>query len=77
MVTIEQATVYRGGGRRWFSLNAACRAEAKAIMKRKCECDYVDHENYGRQELPCSLHHPDRYSKIVRRLARLVKASYK
>jgi hypothetical protein len=34
-VTKETATVYRGGGRRWFSLRSAVRAEAISIIKRK------------------------------------------
>jgi hypothetical protein len=70
-VIAETATVYRGGGRRWFSVKAACRAEARARLKVDCECDYVDHEGYGREHLHCSRHDPDRYPKIVRRLTRL------
>jgi hypothetical protein len=71
-VTSESAKVYRGGGRRWFTLRAACRAEARAKMKARCECDYCDHPEMPgcpREDLPCSLHEPDRYPKIVRRLA--------
>jgi len=37
-VKSENATVYRGGGRRWFTKYAAERAEAKAIINRRCEC---------------------------------------
>ena len=76
-VTIETATVYRGGGRRWFTQAAACRAEARARLKVDCGCDYIDHEGYGRQYLPCALHHPDRYPKIVRRLTRIYIAAAK
>lgn len=35
MVTKEIATVYYGGGRRWFTLDAACRAEAFRSLKRR------------------------------------------
>lgn len=73
MVTTEQATVYRGGGRRWFSLESACRAEARAIIRKKCDCDTADDDIYGTIHLTCNLHKPERYPKIVRRLARLVK----
>ena len=29
------ARIYYGGGRRWFSLKAACRAEAKTLIKAR------------------------------------------
>ena len=67
-VTTEPATVFRGGGRRWFTLRAACRAEAAALFKKHCDCDYCDHEGFGREHLPCRLHHPDRYPLIIKRL---------
>ncbi|WP_457967681.1 hypothetical protein M1D68_16080 [Pseudomonas sp. R4-84] len=67
-VTTEQAEVFRGGGRRWFSLRAACRAEAAALLRKHCDCDYCDHEGWGREHLPCRLHHPDRYPRIIKRL---------
>jgi hypothetical protein len=35
MVTREIATVFYGGGRRWFTLDAACRAEAFRSLKRR------------------------------------------
>ncbi len=46
-VTIENAAVFRGGGRRWFTLRAACKAEARALLNKHCECDYCDHEMWG------------------------------
>lgn len=73
--TVEQATVYRGGGRRWLTRKAACKAEARAKIKTRCECDYCDHGLMGREHLTCSLHHPDRYPKILRRLARMYEAA--
>lgn len=38
-VTEQQATVYYGRGRRWFTLRAACRAEAWATVVRDWELD--------------------------------------
>lgn len=38
-VTISTATVYFGGRRRWFSLDAACRAEAKQRFKKDEDSD--------------------------------------
>lgn len=37
-VWTEDAIVFRGGGRRWFTRKAAERAEARAAIKRRCEC---------------------------------------
>ena len=34
-VRSESATVYRGGGGRYLTLNAACRAEARAKVKQR------------------------------------------
>jgi hypothetical protein len=67
-VTPEPATVFRGGGRRWFTLRAACRAEARELLKKHCDCDYCDHEGWGREHLPCRLHDSDRYPRIIKRL---------
>jgi hypothetical protein len=36
LVQAEMAVVYRGGGRRFLTLKAACRAEAKRAIR--CEC---------------------------------------
>lgn len=70
-VTTEQATVYRAGGRRYFTKRAAVNALVRAKLKEKCACDYVDHEDYGREDLPCSLHASPRHETIVRRLTRV------
>lgn len=78
MVTAEAATVYRGGGRRWFTLAAACRAQAKTKIKDNCMCDYIDHEGYGRQHLPCNYHDgSDHAEKVLRRLTRIYVKAYK
>lgn len=72
MIAIETATVYRGGGRRWLTKRAACRAEARAKIKRDCGCDYCDHGEYGREHLPCDRHaNEERYQKMLRRLTRV------
>lgn len=47
LVHHETATVYYGGGRRWFKLASACRAEARAKARAKyggslCKLDYDD-----------------------------------
>jgi len=41
-VTIETATVYRAAGRRWFTKKAAINAEARAMIKKRCECGKPD-----------------------------------
>lgn len=41
----EKATVYWGGGRRWFSLKQAAKAEARWLLKQKCDC-YSDWGSY-------------------------------
>jgi len=76
-ITTETATVYRGGGRRWFSLKAACRAEAKEKLRKNCDCDTFDAGCYGEGHITCALHKPERYPKIVRRLTRIYMAAYR
>lgn len=68
-ITTEPAQVFRGGGRRYFTLRAAARAEAKALIKKHCHCDYVDHEGYGREHLPCWRHHEINFEPLVEKLA--------
>lgn len=76
---VETATVYRGGGRRWFTKKAACRADARARLKEGCECDYCDHPEMpgaGREHLPCHYHDgSERATKILRRLTRIYIAA--
>lgn len=46
-ITTEIATVYRGGGRRWFTKDSAINAEAKAFYRTatkrndRCECETI------------------------------------
>lgn len=44
----EQATVWRGGGRRWFTRTAACRAEARSFLKREIDA-------MGEEGIPTSM----------------------
>lgn len=70
-VTKEHATVYRGGGRRWFGKKAAVKAEAVAIIKRKYPSERSDPECGGGfhwTELP-------RADVLLRRVCRLVNAA--
>jgi len=43
MIEAQQATVFIGATRRYFSKRAAQRSFAVAAMKRRCECDMGDH----------------------------------
>lgn len=79
-VTTETATVYRGGGRRWFTKRAACRAEARAKLKSRCDCDYCDHPEMPgcpTEDLPCQYHDgSERAAKILRRLSMVYFRAY-
>lgn len=75
-VSTETATVYRGGGRRYFTLRAACEAEARTIIQRKYPSEAAEYEDgqcyfHGShwRELP----HAD---KMLRRITRLVRANF-
>lgn len=73
-VTTETATVYRGGRRRWFSLDAAIKAEAQMLhrqrFKPRCECEDGDEHMLGET---CQYHEYEFYRKFVRRVTRLIK----
>lgn len=64
----SQAVVYHGGGRRWFTLKAACRAEAKKTLKTRCECEHMDHGAMGSEWLICWYHEEERNVVLMRRL---------
>ena len=72
-ISSEQATVYRGGGRRWFTKRAAAKAEARALIFRRypCDCDKHNYDNDYSSEV-CHLHamESSRYGKLIRRVAR-------
>jgi len=73
MITVETATVYRGGRRRWFSLKAACNAEAAALhrqhYKNLCECSKGDWETPGET---CHYHESDFYHRWISRVSRVL-----
>ncbi|HMB92545.1 MAG TPA: hypothetical protein VKP65_16950 [Rhodothermales bacterium] len=76
MITKLKATVYRGGNRRFFSLDAAAHAAARAKIKERCECDTVDHGAMGIESITCWYHEPENYDVLTRRLARIYKKAY-
>lgn len=77
-VKTETATVYRGGGRRWFTKRAACNAAAKAKIKTRCECETNDHGSMGLEYIACSYHVDlERFHRIVRRLAAIYRKEMK
>lgn len=62
-VTTETATVYKGGGRRYFSKGAAIHSEARAAFRAavrskedRCNCETVNHEGFGEYTDPCKYH---------------------
>lgn len=70
--TVETATVYRAGGRRWFTQDAALKAYARAQFRAKhtCECEQSDYaDGYG--GYTCGVH--DVYSRVMPRYLRQLK----
>lgn len=75
-VSKETATAWRGGGRRWFTLNAALRAEARAAIAAKCECESPSYaDRYP--GWTCGWH-SDRgyYERVLDRFVRLYRRRY-
>lgn len=76
MIRVETATVYRGGGRRWFSVWSACHAEAKALHKahfrERCDCGSAEPE-FGDAGSTCQYHEQAFYTRFVGRVARLLR----
>lgn len=73
-VTIETATVYRGGGRRWLTCKAACKAEAVAVIKRKHPTERNAIDSNG-QNIGGGWHWTNlpRSDVLLRRMMRLVQ----
>lgn len=66
----ETATVYRGGGRRWFTLAAAERAEARKLLKSRCECCKGDWQTPA---YTCDIHRdPARFERMTRLIVAMV-----
>lgn len=76
VIEVQQATVYRGGGRRWFTRNAAIRAEARRLFGKRfrgmCECDTEPDIRYW--AYVCRIHGATFRDRFVRRVARLIAA---
>jgi hypothetical protein len=72
VVVIEQATVYRAGGRRWFTRRAAIKAYAHAKFKAKhpCECERGEYSS-GYPGYECGAH--DHREKVMPRYLRWLK----
>lgn len=62
------ATVFHGGRRRWLSLDAACSAEAGAILGRFCDCTPGNGHDVAPET--CGMHADhDRYTSVRAKLA--------
>lgn len=71
IVEIQTATVFKGGGRRFFTKRAAYRSAAKAKIRERCEC-YPDDPITGDPGESCEYHEDlEKWDRIVTRLARL------
>lgn len=68
----ETATVYRAGGRRWFTQRAAIKAYAAAKFRAKhpCECEQSDYAS-GYPGFTCPVH--DARDRVLPRYIRLLK----
>ena len=63
-VETRTATVFVGGGRRWFTRKAAERAIAKAAIKKRCECSRGDRIT---PDYVCEYHRDgDRFQRMIR-----------
>lgn len=60
----ETAEVYRGGGRLWFTKAAAEKAEARKLLKTRCECCDGDWQT---PPYTCLMHRdPARFERMIR-----------
>jgi hypothetical protein len=67
-VKTQTATVFHGGRRRWFSLEAACNAEAAAILSRFCDCAPGNGHDVAPET--CAMHYDvERYNRVRAKLA--------
>lgn len=75
MIQSEQATVFRGGGRRWFTALAAARAESREKIKERCECNAGDHITGPEY---CYYHDDvERYARLKNRMAKFYLRAFK
>ena len=75
MVTVEAATVYRGGNRRWLTLNAAVKAEAIKLIKKKYPTERAHYCDGYVEEPGSHWHDLPRSDVLLRRMSRLVRAA--
>ena len=69
-ISSEAAKVYRAGGRRWLTLDAACRAAAKATVAERYP---RERDGAGQwDELPI-----ERWARMVRTLAYFHRQAYR
>lgn len=81
MITSENAIVYRGGGRRFFTKAAAINAEAKASYNARvkakglCECGSQFIAGFGEFNDHCHYHDHTGpiYGRYIRYVSRLIK----
>ncbi len=77
IVTRERAIVFRGGGRRWFTEQAAYNAAAKQRIRSRCYCSGPDPAPYYEQAPPeiCQYHDmdPDEWTRLRDRLGRFLR----
>jgi hypothetical protein len=71
MIAVERATVYRAGGRRWFTWKAAVKAYARSKFRAKhpCDCEDVDYAS-GYPGYTCPVH--DAWDKVWPRYRRVL-----
>lgn len=81
MIAVETAKVWRGGGRRWFSIKAAINAEARALHRKhfseRCYCSdhHPDPEPFGTPGETCPFHEPAYYDRFTRRVRAILARS--
>ena len=69
----EQATVYRGGERRYFTKRAAYNGAARDKIMSRCECEVSAYDDFemGYMAIPCRYHEDmDKLAGLQARLAR-------
>jgi hypothetical protein len=71
MFIVEQATVFRAGGRRWFTQKTAIKAYAAAKFRAKhpCECEQGDYAS-GDPGFNCGVH--DLRERVLPRYLRVL-----
>ena len=80
MITKQTAQVFYSPamGKRYFTLNAACRAEAREIIKNRYPTEDTEHEDGGRCCHPgWHWHEIERSEVLYRRLALKIKNAYR